>query len=150
MIEIRTTSPDETLALGRLLATHLATGDVILLSGRLGCGKTVLAAGIAEGLGVEQPIVSPSFVIVRSYLDGFLPLFHADVYRLGSMAEFDDLELVDAARQGVLLIEWGEAVGAGVPEDHLLVRMVADEDERRLIRFYPAGSWEQRQLELVV
>lgn len=150
MIEIRTTSPDETLALGRLLATHLATGDVILLSGRLGCGKTVLAAGIAEGLGVEQPIVSPSFVIVRSYLDGFLPLFHADVYRLGSMAEFDDLELVDAARQGVLLIEWGEAVGAGVPEDHLLVRMVVDEDERRLIRFYPAGSWEQRQLELVV
>ncbi len=150
MIEVRTTSRDETLALGRLLATQLRAGDIVLLSGRLGCGKTVLAAGIAEGLGVEQAVVSPSFVIVRSYADGFLPLFHADVYRLGSLAEFDDLGIVDDAGDGVLLVEWGDAVAESLPDDHLVIRFTVENDDVRLLELDLHGSWMDRDLEVAV
>ena len=116
MTEVRSTSPQETLALGRRLATLLEAGDVVLLAGKLGSGKTLLVSGVAEGLGIAGPVVSPSFVLVREYRDGFLPLIHADVYRLGSTAEFDDLELPDSANEGVLLIEWGSAVAGSVPD----------------------------------
>ena len=93
MTTTRTDSPEETLSLGRRLSSILGPGDVVLLGGRLGTGKTLLTAGIAEGLGVPDPIASPTFVIARVYLDGFLPLVHADVYRLGSILEFEDLDL---------------------------------------------------------
>ena len=146
MNEVRSTSPQETLALGRRLATLLEAGDVVLLSGKLGSGKTLLVSGVAEGLGITDPIVSPSFIIVREYRDGFLPLVHADVYRLGSTAEFDDLELPDSADEGVLLIEWGGAVSSSVPADHLVIHIeVADEHERRF-RFEPNGRWVDRSL----
>ena len=147
MIEFRSESPEDTLALGRRLASLLTSGDVILLNGRLGAGKTLLASGIAEGLGVSGPVVSPSFVIARSYDDGFLPLVHADVYRLGSMAEFDDLELADSARDGVLLIEWGEAVVGGLPRDHLAVRIEIADASTRDVTIEPHGAWEGRSLE---
>ena len=146
MIEIRTTSPDETLALGRRLAPHLTTGDVLLLSGPLGTGKTCLASGIAEGLGVGVPLVSPSFLIARTYRDGFLPLVHADVYRLGSLAELDDLELTAEAADGVLLVEWGDAVASGLPQDHLVIRIVRQEAGVRTFRFEPKGTWCERDL----
>lgn len=149
MIELRTSSPDETLAVGRRLAAQLRAGDVILLTGALGCGKTCLAGGIAEGLGVDEPVVSPSFIIMRPYLSGFLPLFHADVYRLTSMAEFDDLELPDLARDGVLIVEWGGAVEAGIPEDHLEIAITIDDDGDRTFRFVPHGDWAKRSLEAV-
>lgn len=150
MIELRTSSPDETLAVGRRLAAQLRAGDVILLTGRLGCGKTCLAGGIAEGLGVEEPVVSPSFLIMRPYRSGFLPLFHADVYRLSSMAEFDDLELPDLAREGVLIVEWGGAVAAGVPDDHLEIAIAVEPDEARTFRFLPHGAWSKRTLEALL
>ena len=92
MLEVRTLSPNDTLALGRRLAALLHAGDLVLLSGRLGSGKTLFVSGLAQGLGIEERVLSPSFVIVKIYEDGFVPLVHADVYRLGSMAEFDDLE----------------------------------------------------------
>ena len=146
MNEVRSTSPLETLALGRRLATLLEAGDVVLLAGKLGSGKTLLVSGVAEGLGIDGPVTSPSFVLVREYDDGFLPLVHADVYRLGSMAEFDDLELPDSASDGVLLIEWGTAVAGGVPEDHLVIHIdVLGEGERRF-RFEAKGDWVTRRL----
>jgi tRNA threonylcarbamoyladenosine biosynthesis protein TsaE len=145
MIEVETGSPAETLALGRRLAASLRAGDVLLLSGQLGVGKTLLAAGVAEGLGVEEPVTSPSFVLVRSY-EGFLPVVHADVYRLGSTSEFDDLELPDSARRGVLMIEWGDAVTMGVPADHLVIRIESTGDSSRRFEFIPAGSWVDRPL----
>ena len=83
MITTRTDSPDETLALGRRLASVLGPGDVVLLSGRLGTGKTLLTSGIAEGLGVPDPVSSPTFVIARVYRDGLVLLVHADVYQIG-------------------------------------------------------------------
>jgi tRNA threonylcarbamoyladenosine biosynthesis protein TsaE len=145
MIEISTTSPAETLALGRHLAALMAAGDIVLLAGRLGAGKTLLAAGIGEGLGVEESLTSPSFILARAH-EGFMPVVHADVYRLGSSAEFEDLDLPEQARDGVLLIEWGDVVAHGVPDDHLLVEIEITDESTRRFRFIPAGSWLSRSL----
>lgn len=147
-LQISTHSPADTLALGRRFAAVLTAGDVVLLSGRLGSGKTLFAAGIAEGLGITDRITSPSFVISRIHRDGFLPLVHADVYRLGTQAEFDDLELPDDAADGVLLIEWGNTVVAGLGESHLVVRIDV-EHEVRVFTFMPQGSWTERSLEML-
>ena len=146
MIEVHTASPAETLSLGRHLAAHLGAGDIVLLAGRLGAGKTLFAAGVGEGLGVEEPLTSPSFILARAH-DGLLPVVHADVYRLGSSAEFEDLDLPEQAREGVLLIEWGDVVARGVPEDHLLVKIeIVGESDRRF-RFAPSGKWIQKSLQ---
>lgn len=145
MIEVQTASPAETLSLGRHLAAHLGAGDVVLLSGRLGAGKTLFAAGVGEGLGVEEPLTSPSFILARAH-EGFMPVVHADVYRLGTSAEFEDLDLPEQARDGVLLIEWGDAVAHGVPEDHLLVKIEILAESERLFRFVPSGKWAQQNL----
>jgi tRNA threonylcarbamoyladenosine biosynthesis protein TsaE len=147
-LQISTHSPADTLALGRRFAAVLTAGDVVLLSGRLGSGKTLFAAGIAEGLGITERITSPTFVISRIHRDGFLPLVHADVYRLGTLAEFDDLELPDDATDGVLLIEWGDTVAAGLAESHLVVRIDV-EQEVRVFTFMPQGSWTERSLEML-
>lgn len=145
MIVISTSSPAETLALGRHLAALMSAGDIVLLAGQLGAGKTLFAAGIGEGLGVEEPLTSPSFILARVH-EGFLPVVHADVYRLGSSAEFEDLDLPEQAREGVLLVEWGDAVAHGVPEDHLLVQIEIVEESVREFRFVPSGSWLHRSL----
>ena len=145
MIEVPTTNPAETLALGRRLAAMLSAGDIVLLAGQLGAGKTMFAAGVGEGLGVEEQLTSPSFILARAH-QGFMPLVHADVYRLGTSAEFEDLDLPEQARDGVLLIEWGDAVAHGVPDDHLLVRIEITGESERLFRFKAAGSWGERPL----
>ncbi len=143
--EIRTTSPDETLALGARFATLLSAGDIVVLSGRLGAGKTLFASGVASGLGIEAQITSPTFLIEKVYTDGFLPMIHADVYRLGTFGEFDDLELADEGRDGVVLIEWGESIESSLPDDYLTVRIETD-GEDRLISFVAHGAWSQRDL----
>ncbi len=145
MIEIATTSTVETLALGRHLAGLLRAGDIVLLAGNLGAGKTLFACGIGEGLGVEEPMTSPSFILARAH-EGFMPVVHADVYRLGSSAEFEDLDLPEQARDGVLLVEWGDVVAHGVPVDHLLVEIEIVSETERSFRFAPSGSWASRDL----
>jgi tRNA threonylcarbamoyladenosine biosynthesis protein TsaE len=150
MITTRTESPEETLALGRRLSSVLRPGDVVLLGGRLGTGKTLLTAGIADGLGVPDAVSSPTFVIARVYLDGFLPLVHADVYRLGSILEFEDLDLEETAASGVLVIEWGEAIEDAVSSDRLVIEIEIDGDTGRQFRFLPRGSWLNRPLEEVI
>lgn len=150
MITTRTDSPEETMALGRRLSSLLKPGDIVLLSGRLGTGKTLLTAGIAAGLGIPDPISSPTFIIARVYRDGFLPLVHADVYRLGSMLEFEDLDLEETAAQGVLVIEWGEAIEDAIADDRLSVEMEIDGETGRRFTFVPHGSWKARSLEGVV
>ena len=146
MLRVESTSPSDTLALGRKLAALLHPGDVVLLAGALGAGKTLFASGIAEGLGVAEPVTSPSFVLVRTY-EGFLPLVHADLYRLRTTGELDDLELSESARDGVLLVEWGNVAAAGVPVDHLLVELEIGDEQMRTITFQPRGSWRSRPLE---
>lgn len=149
MIEVQTSAPSETLALGQRLASILQPGDVLLLNGRLGTGKTLLTSGIAEGLGITDTVSSPSFILARRYDDGFLPLIHADVYRLSSIGEFEDLELEQAAADGVLVVEWGEAIVRALSEDHLEIRILMDGDSARRIYLEPHGSWATRSLEAV-
>ena len=146
MIEVQTDAPSETLALGQRLASILQPGDVLLLNGRLGTGKTLLTSGIAEGLGITAPVASPSFILSRRYDDGFLPLTHADVYRIESIAEFEDLELEEGAADGVLVIEWGQAVASAVTEDRLEIAIEFDGESGRTFRLEPQGSWTSRAL----
>ena len=146
MIEIVCAGPDDTETLGGRLASSLRPGDIVVLAGGLGAGKTLFTSGIATGLGVEEPVVSPSFVLVREYRSGFMPVVHVDVYRLGSINEFDDLDVLEMANDGVLVIEWGEAVGLALPRDHLRVEFEVADDQSRTIRFVPEGSWSRRDL----
>jgi len=147
-ITFATSHPDETKALGRKLAALLTAGDVVVLSGKLGSGKTLFVSGIAEGLGIGARITSPTFLIAKSYTDGFLPLIHADVYRLGSVAEFDDLGLLDSGSDGAVVIEWGEAVVEALPVDRLVVSFMMEGDART-IAFRPVGGWVGRGLEVL-
>jgi tRNA threonylcarbamoyladenosine biosynthesis protein TsaE len=149
---IETLCPEEadTRALARKLAALLRPGDTVVLVGALGAGKTLFAGGLATGLGIEEDVVSPSFVLVRQYHSGFLPMIHADVYRLSSLNEFDDLNVFEMARDGVLVIEWGDAIEAVTPDDHLRVEILAIESGGRAVRLAPHGSWEQRDLGAVL
>jgi tRNA threonylcarbamoyladenosine biosynthesis protein TsaE len=151
-VDVTVECPEEvdTLAVAGRLAAEVRPGDVIVLSGRLGAGKTRFAAGLAAGLGVEEPVVSPSFVLMREYLSGFLPVVHVDVYRLGSTGEFEDLEVFGRSEHGVALIEWGEAVAPVLPDDHLEVLIEVGDDDRRTLTFRPRGAWLDRDLTSVV
>ena len=140
--------PGDTAALGARLAALLTPGDVIALSGPLGAGKTLFTSGIAAGLGVEEPVTSPSFILSREYLSGFMPLVHADIYRLSTRNEFDDLDLLSEASQGVLVIEWGDVIESILPLDHLRVDFAIDDAEARIINLVPSGSWPSRLREL--
>jgi tRNA threonylcarbamoyladenosine biosynthesis protein TsaE len=149
MIEIRCLTEEETRAVGRKLAATLRPGDVIVLAGGLGVGKTLFTSGIAAGLGVEEQLISPSFVLVRQYRSGFLPLVHVDVYRLGSLNEFDDLEVFELGADGAVVIEWGDALEGVIPEDHLRIDFVVEPDGTRVLRMIPGGIWAERDLGLV-
>lgn len=144
-LEIISSSLDDTMSLGRRFAPLLTRGDIVVLSGRLGAGKTMFVSGVAEGLGITERITSPTFIIARMYRSGFLPLIHADAYRLGSMAEFDDLELPDDGLDGATFIEWGDAIAQSLPNDRLTIQFDVL-DEQRSIGFHPRGTWETRDL----
>ncbi|MBV9795701.1 MAG: tRNA (adenosine(37)-N6)-threonylcarbamoyltransferase complex ATPase subunit type 1 TsaE [Actinobacteria bacterium] len=108
-------------ALGRRLATELRAGDLLVLTGPLGAGKTTLVQGIGDGLGVRGPITSPTFVIARVHpsLVGGPALVHADAYRIGGIAEIDDLDLDASTDSSVTVVEWGEGLAEGLADDRL-------------------------------
>ena len=153
-MEVCTRAESETLALAERVATLLVPGDVIVLSGDLGAGKTVFAKGLCRGLGVEEPVVSPTFTIVREY-EGRVRVLHLDVYRLDHVQEMIDLGL-DEQLDGdvVAIVEWGEAVGALLPPDRLEVRLAAlppeeADDDTRVVSLVPVGpSWCARSAAL--
>lgn len=150
MIEVRCpTETDTHRVAGRLSAT-LQPGDIVVLAGPLGSGKTLFTQGLAAGLGVDEPVVSPSFVLMRQYRSGFIPIVHVDAYRLGSLNEFEDLDAFDLASDGVLVIEWGDAVQPLLPSDHLHIDFVVEEDGARLLRLIPGGAWRTRNLDALV
>ena len=146
MIEVVCPTPEDTETLGSRLAASLRPGDVIVLAGGLGAGKTLFTKGVATGLGVDEPVVSPSFVLVRQYRSGFIPVIHADVYRLSSLNEFEDLDVFELAEDGILVIEWGEAVESILPEDHLRIEFRVDEEGCRTLKFTGEGDWAARDL----
>lgn len=148
MLELCARSLDETHAVAAALAGLVHDGDVVVLAGEMGAGKTAFAQGFGRALGVTEPITSPTFTLVHSYDSGRLLLHHADLYRLDRMAEVADLalgELVEGT--GVLLVEWGDVVAAALG-DHLEVRLVPDVDgepETRLITLRAVGPrWAAR------
>ena len=130
-MQITTHSADETQALGQRLAKRLLPGDVIAYFGDLGAGKTALTRGIAQGLGVTDLVTSPTYTIVNEYLTGRIPLFHFDMYRLGSSDELFDIGWEDyLARGGVCAVEWSERVSDALPEDTIFVDIArTDEHE---------------------
>jgi tRNA threonylcarbamoyladenosine biosynthesis protein TsaE len=144
LITFNCPGPGDTANLAARLAPLLRPGDVVVLAGTLGSGKTLFASGIAAGLGVEEPVTSPSFVLVREYQSGFLPLVHADIFRVTTRNEFDDLDLVGQATGGVLLIEWGDVVEFDLPPDHLRIELEVQPDESRQVALVPYGSWTKR------
>ncbi len=139
---------DEMRGLGRRLAADLRAGDLLVLSGPLGAGKTTLVQGIGEGLGVRGPVTSPTFVIARVHpsLRGGPALVHADAYRLGGVAEIDDLDLDSDAASSVTAVEWGEGLAEGLSEDRLEVSIELSGD-RRTVRISGVGSrWADVEL----
>jgi tRNA threonylcarbamoyladenosine biosynthesis protein TsaE len=138
--ELELPATADTEALGERLAHGLGAGDLVVLSGPLGAGKTALVRGLARGLGVAGPVTSPTFVIAREHrpLPGGagVPLVHVDAYRLGSSgadvaAELDDLDLDTDLAQAVVAVEWGEGVAERLAEKHVLVRLDRRPDDVR-------------------
>src|SRR5215210_6452329 len=130
--------------LGQRLATLLRPGDLVLLTGDLGAGKTTLTQGIGAGLGVRGPVTSPTFVIARVHpsLIGGPPLVHVDAYRLGSLAEVDDLDLDASLEDSVTVVEWGGGLVEGLSDERLDIvirRSVGAEDETRTVTMHGLG-----------
>ena len=123
-MQIQTHSPEETEAVGRKLAAQLQPGDVLAYYGDLGAGKTAFTRGLAAGLGVTEPVTSPTYTIVNEYLSGRMPLFHFDMYRLDSADDLFDIGWEDyLARGGVCAVEWSEQVADALPEGTVYVTL---------------------------
>ena len=143
MPELTVPTAEDMRALGSQLADELRAGDLVVLTGDLGAGKTTLVQGLAAGLGATGPVLSPTFVIARVYRDGRLPLVHVDAYRLGSRVEVDDLDLDADVSESVTVVEWGEGLVEGLSEDRVIVsihRSPGDSDETRTVSVTTVGS----------
>ena len=133
-VEIELPTAADTEALGERLADGLAAGDLVVLTGPLGAGKTVFVRGLARGLGVTGVVTSPTFVIAREHRpgrDGGVALVHVDAYRLGGAAELDDLDLDTDLAEAVLAVEWGEGVAERLAARHIAVRLDRRPDDVR-------------------
>ena len=170
-VSLTVSTADEMRELGRRLASAAAAGDLVILSGGLGAGKTTLTKGIGDGLGVRGPITSPTFVIARVHPPlGPAPggpgpsLVHADAYRLGGVLELDDLDLDTDLASSVTVVEWGEGLAEGLSADRLEIAIEtlpvggvdpADPDDLagdmpRTVRITPVGQrWEGIELPLL-
>jgi tRNA threonylcarbamoyladenosine biosynthesis protein TsaE len=136
----------DTESLGQRIGAGLRAGDLVVLSGPLGAGKTVLVRGIARGMGVRGPVTSPTFVIAREHAAGApggVPLVHVDAYRLGGVAELDDLDLDTDLTQAAMVVEWGEGVAEQLATGpHLLVHLERCPDDTRVATLHRVGSAE--------
>ncbi|MGI8666946.1 MAG: tRNA (adenosine(37)-N6)-threonylcarbamoyltransferase complex ATPase subunit type 1 TsaE [Jatrophihabitans sp.] len=144
MIELPTAT--DTRAFGSRLAGVLLAGDLVVLIGPLGAGKTALTQGIGAGLGVTGPVVSPTFVIARTHLGGRLPLVHVDAYRLGSLDEVDDLDLDVSVAESVTVVEWGAGLVEQLADARLEIMLTRQADsELRQVELVPVGGdWAAR------
>jgi tRNA threonylcarbamoyladenosine biosynthesis protein TsaE len=136
---LRSDSPAATRGIGRRLARFLQPGDVVLLQGELGAGKTCLAQGIGQGLGVGERIKSSAFVLVNEY-QGRLKMYLADLYRLSEPAEVVDLALEENAAGGVLVVEWPDRAWDEMPRERLLIRMKWLDESSRELSLEPEGE----------
>ena len=124
---IETNSPQETKELGKKMAERAKPGDVFTLVGDLGVGKTVFTQGIAEGLGIDEPVNSPTFTIVQEYESGRMPFYHFDVYRIDDPEEMDEIGFDDYIYgDGLCLIEWADLIEEILPEKRVAIRIEKD------------------------
>ena len=122
MKEIETFKPEDTYAIGRQIGKEAKPGDVYTLIGDLGVGKTVFTQGLAEGLGITEPVNSPTFTILQIYEEGRLPFYHFDVYRIGDIEEMEEIGYDDYFfGNGVCMIEWAELIEELIPENSIHV-----------------------------
>ena len=146
-VELDSGSPEATRQLAGRMATVADAGDVVCLWGELGAGKTVFAKGFGRGLGIEDTISSPTFVLMGEYA-GRLPLFHIDLYRLASAAEALDGGLIDDRQgTGVVLVEWPDRLGNALPADRLDVQIDGGPDDRRRLRITAVGTGYERYVQ---
>jgi len=134
-------TPEMTAAIARAIGATAKPGDVIILSGDLGAGKTTMTKGIAEGLGLTQIIKSPTYTIIREYQQGKIPLYHMDIYRVGE--EPEDLGLEEYFDgDGLSVVEWGELLGAFLPKEYVTITLEKDNQEltKRRLSFEAVGS----------
>jgi tRNA threonylcarbamoyladenosine biosynthesis protein TsaE len=146
-------SPEEkdTRMFGQRLARVLRAGDLVVLTGPLGAGKTVVAQGIGAGLGVTGAVVSPTFVIARVHRGGRVPMVHVDAYRLSSVAEVDDLDLDASLEESVTVVEWGLGKVEQLADSHLQVDLTRRDDDTRQIEVIPFGAaWLDRDVRAAV
>ena len=135
---IETRSPEETFALGEKIGRQARKGQVYTLTGDLGTGKTVFTQGVAAGLGIREPVNSPTFTIVQVYEEGRLPFYHFDVYRIGDIEEMEEIGYDDYFfGEGICLIEWAELIEEILPENRISITIQKDLekgfDYRRII-----------------
>jgi tRNA threonylcarbamoyladenosine biosynthesis protein TsaE len=148
---VRTRSAAETTGLGRRVGELVRPGEVVLLIGELGTGKTTFVRGLAEGLGITGGVRSPSFQIVRTHEGGRFPLVHVDLFRCGGTHEVLDLGLEELiSPPAVSAIEWGEKASPIAGDDFLELEFDWSDadDDTRTIRFLPSGRWRERMGEL--
>lgn len=144
LIKIISHSPEQTQQLGRRIGELAQPGDIYLLVGNLGAGKTCLTQGITWGLAIKEYALSPSFVLVRE-LHGRLPLYHIDLYRLDRIEEIVDLGLDDYLYgQGVCVVEWAEKGLSVLPAEHLLMKIYCLADTERSFELIPHGRRYQK------
>lgn len=143
-MSLRLRDADHTHAAGTGLAPLLRAGDVLVLTGELGAGKTTFTRGLGEGLGVRGPITSPTFVISRVHpsLVAGPALVHVDAYRLGSAAEVDDLDLDETVAEAVTVVEWGQDRAEQLSDSYLLIALEHHEDERELTVTGHGRRWQ--------
>ena len=138
-------TPEATHGLGRTLAELLGPGDLVVLVGPLGAGKTAFTQGIGAGLDVREPVTSPTFVIARVHRSDGVPLVHVDAYRLGSVADVDDLDLDVTVADSVTVVEWGQGLVEQLADEHLEVRLDRRDDDVRTAELVAHGQgWTER------
>ena len=124
---IETHDPEETFEVGRTIGMNAKPGQIYTLTGDLGVGKTVFTQGVAAGLGITEPVNSPTFTIIQEYEDGRLPFYHFDVYRIGDLEEMEEIGYYDYFfGQGICLIEWAELIEEILPEKRIEVTIEKD------------------------
>lgn len=139
-----TQTREDTQHLGMQLAATLKRGDVVLMTGDMGAGKSEFSRGVARGLGITCAVPSPSFTILNVYEEGRIPLFHFDWYRIGDESELTDMGLDEyVGGDGVALIEWHERAPYLIPETVLEVKLEPQEDGSRRITYIAHGNWEE-------
>jgi tRNA threonylcarbamoyladenosine biosynthesis protein TsaE len=134
-----TSTSDATRDVARALAGTLTAGDVVVLTGPLGAGKTTFVQGMAAGLGVTGPVTSPTFVLARELRGGRVPVIHVDAYRIGSALELDHLDLDADVASAVVAVEWGEGLAERLADSRLEVHLDREDDGRRTIEVRACG-----------